>query len=78
VIYDYYGLPAVAGGRQPAVGVKFGQAAAWRGVSWPDSGLPAQQYQRGAAVSGKLAKEKTGRRTAAFGRETKDARATTP
>jgi hypothetical protein len=84
VIYDY-GLTAAGGGRQPAVGVNFGQAAAWswqptawRGVSRPDSGLLAQQYQHSAAMSGELAKEKTGRRTAAFGRETKDARATTP
>ena len=77
MIYDY-GLRAAAGGRQSVVGVNFGQAAAWRGVSRPDSGLAAQQYQRGATVFGELAKKKTGRRTAAFGRETKEARATTP
>ena len=53
-----------------------GRRVAWRLTS--DSSLPAQQYQHGAAVSGELAKEKTGGRTAAFGRETNKARATTP
>ena len=35
MIYDY-GLPAAAGGRQSAVGVNFGQAAArtWQPVAW--------------------------------------------
>ena len=80
MIMDY--LPLLVDGSRRWVSIldrrRRGRGGRRRGVSRLDSGLPAQQYQRGATVFGELAKEKTGRRTAAFGRETKEARATTP
>ena len=41
-----YGLPAAAGGRQPTVGVIFGQAAAWRLMSGLRSLSPAVPARR--------------------------------